>query len=78
MRPAHLHFMVSSPGHRVLVTQVFPHDDARLASDPVFGVTAALVGRFEDTLIDGQPGKRLRHDFHLSRGEMVFPTPPIP
>lgn len=78
MRPAHLHFMVSSPGHRVLVTQVFPHDDARLASDPVFGVTAALVGRFEDTLIDGQPGKRLQHDFHLSRGEMVFPKPPIP
>ena len=78
MRPAHLHFMVSSPGHRVLVTQVFPHDDARLASDPVFGVTAALVGRFEDALIDGQPGKRLQHDFHLSPGEMVFPKPPIP
>ena len=78
MRPAHLHFMVSSPGHRVLVTQVFPHDDARLASDPVFGVTAALVGCFEDALIDGQPGKRLQHDFHLSPGEMVFPKPPIP
>lgn len=78
MRPAHLHFMVSSPGHRVLVTQVFPHDDTHLTSDPVFGVTAALVGHFEDALIDGQPGKRLEHDFHLSPGEMVFPKPPIP
>jgi len=78
MRPAHLHFMVSGPGHRVLVTQVFPHDDARLASDPVFGVTAALVGHFEEALIDGQPGKRLRHDFQLLAGPTVFPKPPIP
>lgn len=78
MRPAHLHFMVSSPGHRVLVTQVFPHDDTRLGSDPVFGVTAPLVGRFEDALIDGRPGKRLRRDFHLAAGDMHFPHPPIP
>jgi len=78
IRPAHLHFMVSSPGHRVLVTQVFPHDDERLTSDPVFGVTAPLVGHFENTPIDGQPGQRLVHDFHLTAGEMVFPKPPIP
>lgn len=78
IRPAHLHFMVSSPGHRVLVTQVFPHDDERLTSDPVFGVTAPLVCRFEKTQIDGRPGQRLQHDFHLTSGEMVFPKPPIP
>ena len=78
IRPAHLHFMVSSPGHRVLVTQVFPQDDERLSSDPVFGVTAPLVGRFEKALIDGQPGQRLTHDFHLTAGVMRFPQPPIP
>ena len=46
-RPAHLHFMVSKPGHKVLITQVFADDDENLESDPVFGVTRKLIGRFE-------------------------------
>lgn len=69
-RPAHLHFMVSQPGYRVLVTQVFPEGTEYLDSDAVFGVTAALVGRFEN----GQ----LQRDFTLQRGDTVFPHPPIP
>ena len=77
-RPAHLHFMVSSPGHKVLITQVFADDSEHLASDPVFGVTAPLVGRFEVRRHDGNEVATLAHDFHLSAGEMVFPHPPIP
>jgi catechol 1,2-dioxygenase len=77
-RPAHLHFMVSHPGHRVLVTQVFADDSEQLQSDPVFGVTAPLVGRFERTQRDGAPLALLTHDFHLCAGEMKFPHPPIP
>jgi catechol 1,2-dioxygenase len=78
-RPAHLHFMASYPGHKVLITQVFPGDAPFLDSDPVFGVTAALVGRFEHvTGPDGRALTRLQHDLHLSAGEMVFPHPPIP
>lgn len=77
-RPAHLHFMVSKPGHKVLITQVFTAEDERLQSDPVFGVTRALVGRFERTHRGGRPLTRLTHDFHLGAGEMVFPKPPIP
>lgn len=77
-RPAHLHFMVSRPGHKVLITQVFTAEDRYLQSDPVFGVTQALVGRFEHTQRDGRPLTRLSHDFHLCAGEMVFPKPPIP
>lgn len=69
-RPAHLHFMVSQPGYRVLVTQVFPEGTEYLDSDAVFGVTAALVGRFENG--------RLQRDFTLQPGETVFPHPPIP
>lgn len=69
-RPAHLHFMVSKPGFRVLITQVFPDNAEHLDSDPVFGVTAALVGRFE--------AGRLQRDFVLTPGETVFPHPPIP
>jgi catechol 1,2-dioxygenase len=75
-RPAHLHFMVSKPGYRVLITQVFPEDAQNLDSDPVFGVTAALVGHFEPAA-GGQPAQLVR-DFRLSPGETVFPHPPIP
>jgi catechol 1,2-dioxygenase len=77
-RPAHLHFMVSAPGHKVLVTQVFADDSEHLASDPVFGVTAPLVGRFEQVEQGGKPLARLHQDFHLTEGETVFPHPPIP
>jgi catechol 1,2-dioxygenase len=75
-RPAHLHFMVSKPGHKVLITQVFADDDENLESDPVFGVTRRLIGRFEAQR-DGQAAT-LQHDFVLEPGEMKFPRPPIP
>jgi catechol 1,2-dioxygenase len=77
-RPAHLHFMVSSPDHRVLITQVFADDAEHLTSDPAFGVTAPLVGHFERTQRDGAPLALMSHDFHLAAGEMKFPHPPIP
>lgn len=75
-RPAHLHFMVSKPGHKVLVTQVFADDDENLESDPVFGVTRKLIGRFEPQ--HGGQHATLQHDFVLEAGEMKFPRPPIP
>lgn len=77
-RPAHLHFMVSTPGHKVLITQVFADGDGNLTSDPVFGVTAPLVGNFESSEIDGKHQAKLTHDFYLVEGEMTFPHPPIP
>lgn len=75
-RPAHLHFMVSKPGHKVLVTQVFADDDVNLESDPVFGVTRRLIGRFEPQ--QGSGHATLQYDFVLEPGEMKFPRPPIP
>lgn len=75
-RPAHLHFMVSKPGHRLLVTQVFADNDENLDSDPVFGVTRSLVGRFQ-LAADGTSAT-LAHDFTLQPGELKFPRPPIP
>ena len=77
-RPAHLHFMVSTPGHKVLITQVFADGDDNLTSDPVFGVTAPLVGQYEERMVNGQRQAHLTHDFHLVDGEMTFPHPPIP
>jgi len=38
MRASHLHFLVSHPGCRTLVTHIFVEGDPLLASDTVFGV----------------------------------------
>ncbi len=47
MRAAHLHFMVSSPGFRTLVTHIFVADDELLDRDSVFGVQDSLIKVFE-------------------------------
>ncbi len=75
-RPAHIHFMISKPGHKVLITQVFDATDENLSSDPVFGVSKQLVGEY---LTDSESGIcKLNHTFALQPGEMIFPAPPIP
>jgi hydroxyquinol 1,2-dioxygenase len=43
MRPAHLHFKVTAPGCRTLVTHIFVAGDPYLASDAVFGVKQSLI-----------------------------------
>ena len=47
-RPSHLHFIVTAPGHRTLVTEVFPSDDPYLDEDAVFGVRDALVMEYRE------------------------------
>ncbi|HET9172236.1 MAG TPA: intradiol ring-cleavage dioxygenase [Actinospica sp.] len=47
MRASHLHFLVSAPGKRTLVTHIFVRGDELLASDAVFGVKESLVKDFE-------------------------------
>jgi catechol 1,2-dioxygenase len=47
MRPAHVHLMVSAPGHRTLVTHVFDAASSHLDDDAVFGVRRSLVRPFE-------------------------------
>ncbi|MFE6925411.1 intradiol ring-cleavage dioxygenase [Nocardia sp. NPDC057663] len=43
MRPAHLHFMVTAPDFRPLITHIFLADDPYLDCDAVFGVKENLV-----------------------------------
>lgn len=48
LRAAHLHFMVTAPGLRTLVTHIFVDGDPQLlAGDSVFGVKESLIKRFE-------------------------------
>ena len=76
-RPAHLHFMISKPGYKVLITQVYPRDAETLYSDPTFGVTQRLVTDFQSVQRDGVEVMTLTHNFTLLAGEMVLPAPPI-
>nr|WP_296780613.1 dioxygenase [Rhodococcus sp. (in: high G+C Gram-positive bacteria)] len=46
MRASHLHFMVSAPGFRTLVTHIFVRGDELLRHDTVFGVKDSLVKDF--------------------------------
>jgi hydroxyquinol 1,2-dioxygenase len=45
-RAAHIHAIVSAPGHRAVTTHVFDADNPYLASDAVFGVRDSLVRPF--------------------------------
>jgi hydroxyquinol 1,2-dioxygenase len=47
MRASHLHFMVSHPGRRTLVTHIFVRGDELLEHDSVFGVRPSLIRDFE-------------------------------
>ena len=60
-RPAHIHFWVSAPGHRAVITELYTRDDPHIDTDPVFGVKDALL---VDYVKDGA-GFRLAHDFTL-------------
>jgi hydroxyquinol 1,2-dioxygenase len=76
MRAAHLHFMVTAPGCRRLVTHVFPADDPLLTRDTVFGVRPSLIRDFEPQPagtptpdgrdLGGRPWSRLRFDIVLA------------
>ena len=68
--------MISKPGYKVLITQVFDSTDTNLDSDPVFGVSKQLVGEYRTDAVSGVC--QLNHSFVLQAGEMVFPAPPIP
>ncbi|MBV5347023.1 hydroxyquinol 1,2-dioxygenase [bacterium] len=42
-RPAHIHFIVSAPGYKPVITQLFSEGDAYIETDSVFGVKNSLV-----------------------------------
>jgi protocatechuate 3,4-dioxygenase beta subunit len=56
-RPAHIHFIVSAPGHRPVVTHLFVEGDPYLDSDAVFGTKESLVVPFTP----GDPAAAAEH-----------------
>jgi protocatechuate 3,4-dioxygenase beta subunit len=53
-RPAHLHFIVSAPGHEPLTTHLFVKGDGYLDSDAVFGVKDSLIVDFKPAAKPGE------------------------
>jgi catechol 1,2-dioxygenase len=83
-RPAHVHALVFKEGYKTLITQIYADDDPRLGTDVQFGVTDALIGRFErhdrphPELPDVQaPWYSLEHTLVMAPGQAVLPRPPI-
>ncbi|HEY0869029.1 MAG TPA: dioxygenase [Acidothermaceae bacterium] len=76
VRAAHLHFMVSAPGLRTVVTHIFVDGDDLLDRDSVFGVKDSLVRVFhaqpagaatpDGRDLAGQPWSRVRFDIVLA------------
>lgn len=75
MRPAHLHFIVIAPGHKVLATQIFDELDPYAYSDAAFGAVGSLLRKFEP---DGNGGYRLDLELRVEPGESKVPRPPLP
>lgn len=83
-RPAHVHFIVSAPGHKTLITQVFSDSHKALVEDVVFGAKEAIIGDFishtgPDPDYPGIEGEfySCKFDFKLVEGTPTFPVPPI-
>jgi hydroxyquinol 1,2-dioxygenase len=47
-RPAHIHFIVTAPGHRPLTTHIFVAGSRYIESDTVFAVKKSLVAEFTE------------------------------
>jgi len=57
MRPAHVHVIVSAPGYRTVVSELFTDDDPYLSSDAVFGVKSSLIVHY-DQVFDESAAER--------------------
>ena len=72
-RPAHLHFLIVKPGFKTIASQVYDPEDPHLETDSQFGVTKALIGKFEKR----EERYFLEFAFVLEPGESSLPAAPI-
>jgi hydroxyquinol 1,2-dioxygenase len=64
-RPAHMHYLVTAPGFKKIVTHTFVGGDEYLESDSVFGVKKSLIAPF-DKLEGEKTAWRSRFDFIMA------------
>jgi hydroxyquinol 1,2-dioxygenase len=56
-RPAHIHFIVTAPGHRPLTTHIFVAGSPYIESDAVFAVKKSLITEFTPADDPDQPAR---------------------
>lgn len=73
MRPAHVHFMITAPGYRTVITHVFAAGDPHLDTDAVFGVKSSLITAFERHEPGVAPdGRAVERPFYTARYDFVL------
>lgn len=70
-RPAHIHFAVTAPGHRRLVTAIFDGSDPAIGRDALFAVKPGLIG----TIHSEGTAFALTVSLVLDREDQTQPTP---
>jgi len=74
MRPAHIHFAVSAPGHEQLVTHLFRKGDEYIESDVVYAVKEPLIVEFIEKPAGKAPsGETLSTPFFEAHYDFVLP-----
>jgi catechol 1,2-dioxygenase len=69
IRPAHIHFIVSAPRYKPIVTQIFDRRDKYLEDDAVFAVKDSLVVDFLPRKGDSKAQFELAYNFRLATFE---------
>ena len=65
MRPSHIHFLITAPNYKSLVTQIFDRTDEHLEDDAVFAVKESLIIDFVPRKNDPEAQFELAYDFRL-------------
>jgi len=79
-RPAHIHFIVTAPGHRPLTTHIFVAGSEYIDSDAVFAVKQTLIKDFTEVT---DPAQAAQYSAPTPFTQATFditldPTPPTP
>ena len=72
-RPAHIHFIVTAPGHRPLTTHIFVAGSPYIQSDAVFAVKKSLITEFTEVDDPAQAARYgLTGPFRLATFDIVL------
>ncbi|KAL9129174.1 MAG: hypothetical protein Q9217_002314 [Psora testacea] len=66
MRSGHIHFVIKTPGHKSVITQLFDRNDTHVADDAAFATKQDLLVEFVPMSGDLQARFELLYDFWLA------------
>ena len=68
-RPGHIHFILTAPGYKPIVTQLFDRTSKYIEQDSVFAVKENLIVNFKPFRDDPKADFELPHDFKMASYE---------